>query len=120
MSFIIKTIFGSTTESSAAPSATTEINEDYFFPQSDPVSPSSSTGSSGPLKFPSEVFIVIHNGKPLQGFFQEEKASEFLSELTQSVIGEKDYKLVNGKAIFIYSHDNQLLHRMTYTGIKIS
>lgn len=113
MSFIIKTIFGSTSESSTdplSPSTNTEINEDYFFPQSDTVTSST----------PSEVFIVIHNGKPLQGFFKEEKASEFLSELTQSVLGEKDYKLVNGKAIFIYSPDNQLLHRMTYTGIKIS
>lgn len=116
MSFIIKTIFGSTSESSTdpvSPSTNTEINEDYFFPQSDTVNPPEHSP-------PSEVFIVIHNGKPLQGFFKEEKASEFLSELTQSVLGEKDYKLVNGKAIFIYSPDNQLLHRMTYTGIKIS
>lgn len=66
----------------------------------------------------SLIYIVISNDIPVDAYTDENKAMEAVKTLTSSFVGEKVYKITNGKSIFIYS-DNNLVKKIWYKPLTL-
>ena len=70
--------------------------------------------------FPATVYVVISNGVPINAFREEIKAQEAVQNLTLSLMCKNTYKMHNGRAVFIYSIDNNnLIYKIWYTSIVV-